>query len=133
MHILFIIDTNLLLLISRSNNVLCHLRMTPLRAAAQHVKDAPHTTPAKKGPEIGSRAYCETLIFSGPPLRMILNGSLQIAEGRFVQKQMCSTFFGKHLIRHEKSADKQIRYSLGSCFYIYLYRHRYFFKFPAYF
>jgi len=58
---------------------LCHLRMTPLRAAAQCVNDAPYTTPAKKGPKIGSRAYCGTLIFSGPLLRTSLNAILQIA------------------------------------------------------
>ncbi len=70
---------------------LCHLRVTPLRTAAQHVNDVPYTTPAKKGPKIGSRAYCGTLIFGGPLLRMSLNTILQIAEA-----PLCTPTNGLH-------------------------------------
>jgi len=64
--------------------------MTPLRAAAQHVKDVPYTTPAEKGPKIGPRVYCILLIFSGPLLRTSLNDSLQVAEELFVYIRVCS-------------------------------------------
>jgi len=57
--------------------------MTPLYTIPQQVNDALYTTPAKKGPKIGSRVYCRVLIFSGPLLRMILNDGLQIAEVPF--------------------------------------------------
>jgi len=76
--------------------------MTPLRTIAQQVNDAPYTTPAKRGPKIGSRAYCGYLIFGGPLLRTSLNDRTQIAEEQFVCKRVCFTVFDKHLIPCER-------------------------------
>ena len=74
--------------------------MTPLRTIPQQVNDAPYTTPTKKGPKIGPRAYCGTLIFSGPLLRSILNDSLQIAENPFCQQRHFFKFLAYNLEYH---------------------------------
>jgi len=54
--------------------------MTPYDTIPQQVNDAPDTTPAKRGTKIGSRAYCEHVIFSRPLFRTILNHGLQTSE-----------------------------------------------------
>ena len=54
--------------------------MTPYRTASQGVNGSPYTTPARKDLKIGSRTYCEPVIFSGPLFRAALKGSIQIAE-----------------------------------------------------
>jgi len=66
--------------------------MTPLRTIAQQVNDAPYTTPAKRGPKIGSRAYCGHLIFGGPLLRTSLNDRPQIADEQFMSNECASPF-----------------------------------------
>ena len=55
--------------------------MTPLRTITQHVNDAPHTTPAKRGLIIEARAYCRNVISGRGLFRLDLNGAIQIADG----------------------------------------------------
>ena len=55
--------------------------MTPLRTITQHINDAPYTTPAKIGLEIGLRAHCRNVISGRGLFRLDLNTPLQIAEG----------------------------------------------------
>ena len=54
--------------------------MTPLRTITQHVNDAPHTTPAKRGSKIGARAYCRNVISGRGLFRLVLNVPTQIPE-----------------------------------------------------
>ena len=59
---------------------LCHFRMTPLRIIPQYVSNAPYTTPAKKGSEIGSRVYCMNVISDRGLFRLDLNIALHTVE-----------------------------------------------------
>ena len=55
--------------------------MTPLCTITQHINDAPYTTPAKIGLEIGLRAHCRNVISGRGLFRLDLNSGLQIVEG----------------------------------------------------
>ena len=72
--------------------------MTPLRTITQHVNDAPHTTPAKRGSKIGARAYCRNVISGRGLFRLNLNTPLEVAEWPVYAGIRNSSGFDKYFI-----------------------------------